>query len=224
MRGRQNDSLEIGPESRYAFPGIFNFTAGILLKIFLTIYFLLKTIKLPRIEKCYLLTLFFPFESACFPDPIYKNLSMLKSANSVRWTKTELSEPSSKLFFGGKPPCRLLKYFHFGESKPNGWTELVSRIQDFGNHKLWKIMVHKLWSINYGKFRYRWLTLHYSKSTDELSPLLPALMTNVYVSSITKFSKSHKYDVFCSIKQKLGWIMHMSHKYDSFRRYYEIGI
>ena len=76
----------------------------------------------------------------------------------------------------------------------------------------------------YWKFRYRWLILYYSKSTDELSPLLPALVTHVYASSITKFSINRKYDVFCSIKRKLRWFMHMSHKYDLFHRCYEIGM
>ena len=73
----------------------------------------------------------------------------------------------------------------------------------------------------YWKFCYRWLILYFSKSTDELSPLLPALVTHVYASSITKFSINHKYDVFCSEKRKFGWTMH---KYDSFKRCYEIGI
>ena len=76
----------------------------------------------------------------------------------------------------------------------------------------------------YWKFCYRWLILYYSKSTDELSTLLPALVTHVYASSITKFSINHTYDVFCSKKRKLVWTMHMSHKYDSFKRCYEIGI
>ena len=73
----------------------------------------------------------------------------------------------------------------------------------------------------YWKFRYRWLILYFSKSTDELSPLLPALVTHVYASSITNFSINHKYDVFCSENRKLGWTMH---KYDSFKICYEIGI
>jgi len=76
----------------------------------------------------------------------------------------------------------------------------------------------------YWKFRYRWLILYYSKSTDELSPLLPAPVTHVYASSITKFSLNHKYDGFGSKKRKLGRTMHMSHKYDSFKRCFEIGI
>jgi len=76
----------------------------------------------------------------------------------------------------------------------------------------------------YWKFRYRWLILYYSKSTDELSTLLPALVTHVYASSITKFSINHKYDGFSSKKRKLGRTRHMSHKYDSFKICYEIGI
>ena len=73
----------------------------------------------------------------------------------------------------------------------------------------------------YWKFCDRWLTLYYSKSTDEISPVLPALVTHVYASSITKFSLNHKDDVFCSENRKLGWTMH---KYDSFKICYEIGI
>ena len=76
----------------------------------------------------------------------------------------------------------------------------------------------------YWKFRYRWLILYYSKSTDELSPLLPALVTHVYASSISKFSVHHKYDLFCSLSRKLEWIMHMSHRYESFKIWYEIEI
>ena len=74
------------------------------------------------------------------------------------------------------------------------------------------------------KFCYRWLRLYYSKSTNKLSVLLPALVTHVYGSSITKFSENRKYDVFCSKKWKFGQIMHVSHKYDSFKRCYKIGI
>ena len=38
-----------------------------------------------------------------------------------------------------------------------------------------------------------------------------------YESSITKFSVNHKYDVLSSMRRKSGWIMHLSHKYDSFK-------
>ena len=54
------------------------------------------------------------------------------------------------------------------------------------------------------KFCYRWLRLYYSKSTNKLSVLLPALVTHVYGSSITKISENRKYDVFCSKKWKFG--------------------
>ena len=47
-------------------------------------------------------------------------------------------------------------------------------------------------------------------------------MTHVYGSSITKFSENRKHDVFCSTNENLG--MHVSHKYDSFKRWYKIGI
>ena len=64
--------------------------------------------------------------------------------------------------------------------------------------------------------------MHCSKSMDRLSLLLSTQMTPEYESSVTKFSVIHKYDLFRSKKQYLGWIMHVRHIYDSFRSCSEI--
>ena len=69
-----------------------------------------------------------------------------------------------------------------------------------------------------------WLILHYSKSMGKSGPHLPTLVTHIIWVIDLKFSAHHKYDVLSSISQKLEWVMHMGHKYESFKRCYEIEI
>ena len=76
----------------------------------------------------------------------------------------------------------------------------------------------------YWKFRYRWRINMSHQGWQKWVQFIRWFWVIQYESSIMKFSINHKYDVFCSIKWKLGWLMHMSHKYDSFRKCYEIRI
>ena len=76
----------------------------------------------------------------------------------------------------------------------------------------------------YWKFRYRWRInmSHYGRQ--KRTQLIRWFWVIQCEWPITKFSVNRKYDVFCSIKGKLGWFMHVRHNYDSLKRCNEIGI
>ena len=82
---------------------------------------------------------------------------------------------------------------------------------------------HVIFTI-YWKFCFRWRINMSHQGRQNRTYFIRWFWVIQCESSITKCSVNRKYDVFCSIKRKLGWIMHMSHRYDPLRRCYEIGI
>ena len=83
------------------------------------------------------------------------------------------------------------------------------------------IMIH--W-----KFHNRWLIKMsqqgYHKRTQFIRSLRVIQYDSLCESSIMKFSSNHNYVLFCWIKCIFHEIMHVSHKYDSFKIFYKIGI
>ena len=83
------------------------------------------------------------------------------------------------------------------------------------------IMIH--W-----KFRNRWLIKMshqgYHKRTQFIRSLRVMQYDSLCESSIMKFSSNHNYVLFYWIKCIFHEIMHVSHKYDSFKIFYKIGI
>ena len=67
------------------------------------------------------------------------------------------------------------------------------------------------------KFRDRWRINMSHKGRHKRTQFIRVFWVIQYESSITKFSVNHKYDVLSSMRRKSGWIMHVSHKYDSFK-------
>ena len=102
-----------------------------------------------------------------------------------RWRKTTFLVAKLEIFMSNLSTNRDRTHMHNLPKFSFFWTKYV--------------IFTNLW-----KFCYRWLRLYYSKSTNKLSVLLPALVTHVYGSSITKFSENRKNDVFCSEKWKFG--------------------